>query len=127
MRYSTDEALRRTLEKAALLRQRSTRRRRSALSAGACFCVCALLAMGYALSAQGGAALWEADYGAFLLPSQAGGYILAGVLAFAAGVMVTLLCLRYRDHAARPKDGLSGRRESGSSETDGEEDPRRTE
>ncbi len=109
MRYDVDEALRRTLERASALRARSARRRISALSAGAGVSLCALAALGYALAAQG-TALVEADYGAFLLPSHAGGYVLAGVLAFAAGVLVTLLCLRYRDRHAPPLAG-SGREE----------------
>ena len=105
MRYDADEALRKTLERAAVLRARSARRRSFALSLGAGGCACALLAMGYAMAARSGAALGEADYGAFLLPSHAGGYILAAVLAFAAGVLVTLLCIRYGKagrEAARP-------------------------
>ncbi len=96
MRYDADEALRLTLERAGTLRRRNTHRRTIALSVGTGGCACALLCFGYSLVARCGAALGEADYGAFLLPSHAGGYILAAVLAFAAGVLVTLLCLRNR-------------------------------
>ena len=103
MRYDPDEALRQTLERAAVLRARIARRRSVALSVGTGGCACALLVMGYSIAARSGAALGEADYGAFLLPSHAGGYILAAVLAFAAGVLVTLLCLRYRK--PRPEMG----------------------
>ena len=35
-------------------------------------------------------------YGSFLLPTQAGGYVLAAVVAFAVGVGVTLGIQRYR-------------------------------
>lgn len=35
-------------------------------------------------------------YGAFLLSPEAGGYVLAAVIAFALGIVVTLLCLRYK-------------------------------
>ncbi len=35
-------------------------------------------------------------YGAFLLSPQAGGYVLAAVIAFALGVTFVLLCQRYR-------------------------------
>lgn len=35
-------------------------------------------------------------FGAFLLPAEAGGYILAAVLAFFIGVAVTVACIRYR-------------------------------
>lgn len=102
MRYDADTALRLTLQRAAALRARSYRRRGAALSAGTGVCFCALLGLGYALAARPGVALGEADYGAFLLPSQAGGYVLAAVLAFVAGVLVTLLCFHFRNSGADP-------------------------
>ena len=130
MRYGTEEALQAALERAKVLRARSFRRRQRALSIGTGGCFCALLALGYSLAARSGASLEEADYGAFLLPSHAGGYILAAVLAFAAGVLVTLLCLRYRSGAAvaalRPSPGLRkapGRGENGSATDISPEDP----
>lgn len=97
MRYDPDEALRLTLERASRLRERRRKRQKAVLSLGAGGCACAILAFGYALAAQGGVSLTEADFGAFLLPSNAGSYILAGVVAFAAGVAITLLCIRYRN------------------------------
>ena len=42
-------------------------------------------------------------YGAFLLSREAGGYVLASVIAFVLGVTVTLLCLKYRQY--KDKDG----------------------
>ena len=110
MRYDTDEALRKTLERASALRKRSWQRQKLALSAISGGCLCALLALGYAL-ASSGAALAEADYGAFLLPGNAGGYVLAGVLAFVLGVLVTLACLRRRIGGALPSGKESGREE----------------
>lgn len=111
MRYDADEALRLTLERAKTLRRRNSHRRALALSVGTGGCACALLCFGYSLVARGGVALGEAGYGAFLLPSHAGGYILAAVLAFAAGVLVTLLCLRYRK--ASLQIGLPSRKHGG--------------
>ncbi len=102
MRYGTEEALQAALERASILRARSFRRRQRALSIGTGGCFCALLALGYSLAARSGASLEEADYGAFLLPSRVGGYILLAVLAFAAGVLVTLLCIRYRNGVDPP-------------------------
>ena len=97
MRYDPDEALRLTLERAARLRDRRRRREKAVLSLGIGGCACALLGFGCALASTGGFSLKETDFGAFLLPSAAGGYILAGVLAFAAGVVITLLCIRSRN------------------------------
>ena len=36
-------------------------------------------------------------YTASLLPAEAGGYVLAAVVAFAVGAVVTVACIRYRD------------------------------
>jgi hypothetical protein len=36
------------------------------------------------------------SYGAILLHDDAGGYVLASVLAFTVGVVVTALCIRHR-------------------------------
>ena len=104
MRYSPDEALHLTLERASRLRARRRQRKRLALSVGAGGCACALLGFGYAFAANGGASLAEEHFGAFLLPSNAGGYFLIGVLAFAAGVLVTLLSLRYRNGSGAGSD-----------------------
>ncbi|NLA11461.1 MAG: hypothetical protein GX883_04990 [Firmicutes bacterium] len=43
-------------------------------------------------------------YGAMLLYDGVGGYVLVGVLALAAGVVVTALCLRYRRKTEKQKD-----------------------
>ena len=109
MRYGTEEALRETLARATVLRRKSFQRRQGALAVGTGGCVCALLALGYSLAARSGVALQEADYGAFLLPSRAGVFVLVSVLAFAAGVLVTLLCLRWRNDSEPPGGRSEGR------------------
>ena len=38
----------------------------------------------------------ESVYGAFIVSGMAGGYVLTGVIAFVAGVTVTLACLKYK-------------------------------
>ena len=48
MRYDTEEALRKTLERASALRKRRSRRRELALSVGSGGCLCALLVLVYA-------------------------------------------------------------------------------
>ncbi|MCR4655796.1 MAG: hypothetical protein K5770_06160 [Lachnospiraceae bacterium] len=47
-------------------------------------------------------------YGAFLLSPQAGGYVLAAVIAFVIGVVFTLLCQRYRKKSSPGIRALSG-------------------
>lgn len=44
----------------------------------------------------------ESVYGAFRLSQSAGGYVLAGVVAFALGVALTLVCLRGRARMKGP-------------------------
>lgn len=36
-------------------------------------------------------------YGTMLLYEDAGGYVLVGVITFAAAVIITVLCIRYRE------------------------------
>ena len=38
----------------------------------------------------------ESVYGSFLLAKESGGYVLVALISFILGVMVTLLCVRYR-------------------------------
>ena len=49
-------------------------------------------------SAQGG-------FGAMLLRENAGGYVLLGVISFAAAVVLTVMCIRLRDRKTRGKTG----------------------
>ena len=49
-------------------------------------------------------------FGAFLLPGSAGGYVLAGVIAFILGVAFTLLCLRqqmWKDYLGKASEESS--------------------
>lgn len=43
-------------------------------------------------------AMWGMS-GAMLLHENAGGYVLVGVIAFAAAVVITVLCIRYRERS----------------------------
>ena len=43
-------------------------------------------------------------YGSILLHEDAGGYVLVGLFSFAAAVIITVLCIKYRD---RKKKGHS--------------------
>lgn len=87
---------------------RALRRRRRRLTAALYF-LCAVLAAGLYLSlARGpgsglapGRGLVPGLYGATLLSEEAGGYVLMGVLAFAAGVALTVLCIRHREKRKR--------------------------
>lgn len=42
-------------------------------------------------------------YGTILLHEDAGGYVLVGLVAFSAAVVITALCFKYREHERRKK------------------------
>lgn len=44
-------------------------------------------------------------FGAMLLREDAGGYVLVGVVSFAAAVVITALCFRLRKRENQKKDG----------------------
>ena len=44
--------------------------------------------------------------GAMLLYEDAGGYVLVGVLSFAAAVLITVLCIRSREKAKRANSSV---------------------
>ena len=86
----------------ALVKQRvqeNTRRRqrREAISLSAvCMLLCAaLMQTAGAVVGPGQTAAWGA-FGAMLLREDAGGYVLVGVVCFAAAVVVTVFCTRLR-------------------------------
>lgn len=84
-----------------MVRARTERRKRArrgdagfaALAAALCACLAGLFRV---CTDGGGAGYVPGFYGSALLYGSAGGYVLAGVLAFAAGVAVTVICIRSR-------------------------------
>ena len=100
-----------TARRVALVKQRvreNTRRRqrREAISlSAACMLLFAVLMQAAdALIAPGQAAAWG-SFGTMLLREDAGGYVLVGVVSFAAAATITALCFRLRNRENRRKDG----------------------
>ena len=100
-----------TARRVALVKQRvrenNRRRQRRGIYglSAACMLLCAaLMESADALIAPGQTAAWGA-FGAMLLRQDAGGYVLVGVVSFAAAVVVTALCFRLRSKENRRKDG----------------------
>ena len=100
-----------TARRVALVKQRvreNTRRRqrREAISLSA-FCLMlftALAGAADALIVRGQTATWGV-FGAMLLREDAGGYVLVGVVSFAAAAAITALCFRLRIRENQKKDG----------------------
>ena len=100
-----------TARRVALVKQRvreNTRRRqrREAISlSAACMLLCAALTQAAdAFAVQGQTTAWG-SFGAMLLREDAGGYVLVGVVSFAAAAAITALCFRLRNRENRRKDG----------------------
>ena len=100
-----------TARRVALVKQRvqeNTRRRqrREAISLSAvCMLLCAaLMQTAGAVVGPGQTAAWGA-FGAMLLREDAGGYVLVGVVCFAAAVVITVLCFHLRKKEWQGKDG----------------------
>ena len=100
-----------TARRVALVKQRvreNTRRRqrREAISLSA-FCLMlftALAGAADALIVRGQTAAWGV-FGAMLLREDAGGYVLVGVVSFAAAAAITALCFRLRIRENQKKGG----------------------
>ena len=100
-----------TARRVALVKQRvreNTRRRqrREAISlSAACMLLCAALTQAVdAFAVQGQTAAWG-SFGAMLLREDAGGYVLVGVVSFAAAAAITALCFRLRNREKQKKGG----------------------
>ena len=88
---------------------RKNTRRRQKRGIGRLSAVCMLLFAALMQTAdrvvgQGQTAAWG-GFGAMLLREDAGGYVLVGVVCFAAAAAITTLCFRLRNRENQKKDG----------------------
>ena len=100
-----------TARRVALVKQRvreNTRRRQrrevGGLSAACLLLLAALMQAAGTVVAPGQTAAWG-SFGAMLLRQDAGGYVLVGVVSFAAAAAITALCFRLRIRENQKKDG----------------------
>ena len=104
MRLTNEEALREVLKRGDAVRRRRERRGIQVLG-----CVTGVLAVALicviATLSGGGTGSAGTAYGAFLLSAEAGGYVLTAVIAFAVGVVLTVVIHRYRKLNKRDKRG----------------------
>lgn len=99
-----------TARRVALVKQRvreNTRRRQRrgiyGLSAMCMLLCAALMQTAGTVVGPGQTAAWGA-FGAMLLREDAGGYVLVGVVCFAAAVVITALCFQLRKRENQKKD-----------------------
>ena len=104
-----------TARRVALVKQRvreNTRRKRQrgiyGLSA-ACMLLCAVLMQAAGTVVGPGQPEAWGVFGAMLLREDAGGYVLVGVVSFAAAAAITALCFRLRNRENQKKTGRTSR------------------
>ena len=100
-----------TARRVTLVKQRvreNTRRRQRrgiyGLSAACMLLFAALMRTAGIVIGPGQTAAWGV-FGAMLLREDAGGYVLVGVVAFAAAAAITALCFRLRSREKQKKGG----------------------
>ena len=100
-----------TAKRVALVKQRvreNTRRRQRreaiSLSAACMLLFVVLMQTAGTVVGPGQPAAWGV-FGAMLLREDAGGYVLVGVVSFAAAAAITALCFRLRNRENQKKDG----------------------
>ena len=84
--------------------RRRQRREVISLSAACMLLYAALMQTAGTVVGPGQPEAWGV-FGAMLLREDAGGYVLVGVVCFAAAVVITALCFRLRSKENRRKDG----------------------
>ena len=100
-----------TARRVALVKQRvqenARRRQRRGIYglSAACMLLCAVLTQAAGTVVGPGQTAAQGIFGAMLLREDAGGYVLVGVVSFAAAAAITALCFRLRNRENRKKDG----------------------
>ncbi len=101
MKYTMDSALSELQRRSSRIRRRRSRRVMYELSTAVFVLTFALVASLSLAIPEGASALTGSAYGAFLLPADAGGYVLVGVISFVAAVVITVILLRRADKRRR--------------------------
>ena len=100
-----------TARRVALVKKRvreNTRRkqRRSVYGlSAACVLLFAALIQAEGMAIERGQTAAQGSFGAMLLRQDAGGYVLVGVVSFAAAAAITALCFRLRNNGNQNKNG----------------------
>ena len=96
LKYSLEQSLQELSARSRRLRRKRKRQSLGALSAASLVLFAALIVSVRTVAGRLSPEAESSVLGAFVLPNAAGGYILAGVIAFVLGVIITLLCIRYK-------------------------------
>jgi H+/Cl- antiporter ClcA len=102
---NTEQRAAKILRRTQILKKQRAIKADTALASLCCLLTVMLVGAFNTVSGEGRAVRVSELYGSMLLYDGAGGYVLVGVIAFAAAVAITVLCVRYRDkHSSRGKN-----------------------
>ena len=105
MKYDADSALNEISRRKDVLIYNKKRRKITELAVATAVCA-VLLVLSFAnMNDMVGIEGIYSVYGSFLLSDSVGGYVLVGVICFAAAVIITLLCLRKNNNKDRRLSG----------------------
>ena len=104
---NTDEQLREIMRRGELVKEkRSIQKRLYASALASCVCAALLIAVCFCLprltATPENAGMQQ--YGSLLLAAPYTGYVVVGVLAFALGICVTLLCIHWKALKQKEQD-----------------------
>lgn len=96
MKYTKEDALKEIRRRAGIIRKNQEKKTTRILTTIACLTSIALFAL---IGVFSGSRVYATPsvYGAFILSTETGGFILAAVLGFVLGVVATLLIMRKKD------------------------------
>lgn len=97
MKYSIEDSLAQIETKKKRLIYRKKKRDVNILAGSLVLCFMVLAAAFEQLSGLSLVPDNYSKYGSFMLPQQAGGYVIVGVLCFAVAVVITLLCIKWKE------------------------------
>ena len=100
MKYTLEKSLQELSVRSRRLCRKRKKKALGILSAASLVLFAGLVSTVKTMAKQLGTGEELSVFGAFVLPDSAGGYILAGVIAFVLGAALTLVCLRYRKRNA---------------------------
>ncbi len=106
MKYSIDESMMQIKAKSRDLKVRKLRRNVGFLAVSLAIVLTFFAVTVYEYAGFGMVGAGYSKYGAFMLPDDAGGYVLVGVISFIVAVIVTLLCLKINGRNKSSPDDI---------------------
>lgn len=95
MKYTTEEALIEIKRRSGIIRRRYEMRMSVIFSMITACLATGLVAVIGIFGTGSGVSVTPSSYGAFLLPAEDGGYILTAIIAFLAGVFLTVILCNH--------------------------------